>query len=61
MPESNQDVATTAAEIVEQTALDAIIRRFEAIVVALEQKRAEAEKLPAVPDDVPRFVTRYSR
>ena len=59
MPESNQDVATKVAEPTEQTALDAIIRRFEAFVVALEQKKAEAEKLPEVPDDVPRFVTRY--
>ena len=41
------------------TALDMAMQRIEAFIADLEKQHQKAEELAKVPDDIPRFVTRY--
>ena len=63
MPDTGQnppppESATAAAET-PQTALDAAMQQIEAFIANLEKQHQQAEELARVPDDIPRFVTRY--
>ena len=39
--------------------VDAALQRIEAFIADMEQQRERAEELAKVPDDIPRFVTRW--
>ena len=61
MPDSGQNPAPepAAAPEMPQTALGVAMQRIEAFIADLEKQHQKAEELATVPEDIPRFVTRY--
>jgi hypothetical protein len=58
METENHDNTPTASQSAPNP-LDLALARLESIIVGIEDERATAEELATVPEDIPRFVTRY--
>ena len=61
MPDAGQNPPpeSVAAPEMPQTALDVAMQRIEVFIADLEKQHRKAEELATVPEDIPRFVTRY--
>lgn len=54
------DVKAKTPQEKPQTALDQAMARIEAFIADMEKQQQKAEELATVPDDVARFMTRYT-
>lgn len=56
MSESNKELTSAVSP---ETALDQAMAYVEAFIADIEKQCQQADELAQVPDDVPRFVTRF--
>lgn len=59
MPENPTNPGPARQTVTPVTPLDLMICRLRIWVEDMEKRQAEAEDIRRIPDDVPRFVTRY--
>lgn len=59
LSEQENQVSDTDNEQLTSNPIDRAMKQLEEFVLALESERAKAEELAQIPEDIPRFVTRY--